>query len=328
MKKINWDELYRKNAPLLVGVCRRYTSNEAVALDLVQDTFVTAMNKIEDYKGKGNIEGWIRRIAVNKALMYLRSLKTSEILSEKIVSNVQNETGMETPVHHVRYAIEKASFTTGELLAVIDALPTHHKTVFNLHVIDGYKHKQIAQLLGISPGTSKSHLARARKKAQELLYSRALEKGPEEKRKNSLVFLLLLLPNRIDSIFRKGFRSYELPVNPFPQMGNSSGNSIVKQGITLTGKLVISGIVASFFVAGFFIVRLDFSNEALPEKQELLTGIDTVLNIEKQVLLPAETVSAENVTTDAAGKNTVAPVIVKKQIVIHDTIRLERPAEN
>ncbi|MBN1925774.1 MAG: sigma-70 family RNA polymerase sigma factor [Prolixibacteraceae bacterium] len=328
MKKINWDELYRKNAPLLVGVCRRYTGSEAVARDLVQDTFVAAMNKIEDYKGIGNIDGWIRRIAVNKALMYLRRLKTNEVLSEKIVSNVQNETGMETPVHHVRYVIEKASFTTGELLAVIDALPTHHKTVFNLHLIDGYKHKQISQMLGISPGTSKSHLARARKKAQELLYARAMEKDPEEKRRNLIFILLFLFPNRIDSIFRKGFRGYELPANTFPQIGNSIGNTIVRQGITLTGKLIISGIVASFLAAGFFIVLPNFSNKALPEKQELLVDIDTVLNVDKQALLPEETVSAKNVITDSAGKNTVAPVIVKKQIVIHDTIRLERPIEN
>jgi RNA polymerase sigma factor (sigma-70 family) len=328
LKEINWGELYRKNAPLLVGVCRRYTGNEAVARDLVQDTFVTAMNKIDDYKGIGNIEGWIRRIAVNKALMYLRSMKTNEILSEKIVSNVQNETGMETPVHHVRYAIEKASFTTGELLAVIDALPTHHKTVFNLHVIDGYKHKQIAQLLGISPGTSKSHLARARKKAQELLYKRALEKGPEEKKRNWLYVLLLLLPNRIDSIFRKGFRHYEIPAKPFPLLGNSFGNTIVQQGMTLTGKLIISGIAASFLVAGFFIVRPYFSNEAPPEEQELSVVADSIVNVEEQALLPAGTVSPEIITTDTAGKNVVAPVIVKKQIVIHDTIRLERPAEN
>lgn len=326
MKKINWDGLYRTNAPFLTGMCRRYTGDEAVARDLVQDTFVTAIEKIEEYKGKGSIEGWIRKIAVNKALMYLRSLKFNEIPADKIYQSVKSEIKMETSENKIRYAIEEASFTTGELLEVIDVLPLHHKTVFNLYVIDGYKHKQIAQLLGISQGTSKSHLARARKKAQELLYARALEKEPEERRRYRLFFLLFLFPNRIDSLFRKKFKDYKLAASPPAPVDIVSPVLHIQKGTTLVGKAIICcSVVATFFAGGFFISRYVKNNQPAREGLPVVISpfnADTIAGNEIDTTANTETVPADTLTETKAEE---APVIIQKTIVIRDTVYLEKP---
>ncbi|HPR31311.1 MAG TPA: sigma-70 family RNA polymerase sigma factor [Prolixibacteraceae bacterium] len=325
MKRINWDELYRRNAPRLIGICRRYTGDEALARDLVHDTFVTAMEKIADYKGKGSLEAWIRKIAVNHALMFLRKQSTKRITSDNLSHAGEIENEMDTPVRKIQYAIEEASFTTGELLTVIDALPLHHKAVFNLYVIDGYKHKQIAEMLGISPGTSKSHLARARKKAQELLYERALEKEPEEKQRKRMLALFLLLPNRIDRLFRQGFRRFEIPSVSVSSLGPPMADTFIQQGLTFAGKLLLSGVAASFITAGFFVARPYLFNKTPIGKPKSVVVTDSLQRIKTPSLSPTKTDSLDLILQENAPPNKQETVIIKKQIVIHDTILLEKP---
>ena len=201
-----WEKIYLENAPKLIGVCRRYVVNPELAEDLVHDAFLKAIDKQSTYKGKGNFEGWLRQIVVNTALMYLRNEKTHKErriveINEKIdfAETTENESG--------KSIIDEAQFTDNDLLEAIDALPLHHKMVFNLYVIDNFSHKQIAQQLNISEGTSKSHLARARKKVQHILYKKAtLQK--KEKALIAVLFPALVKANPIDSLFKSRMRDF------------------------------------------------------------------------------------------------------------------------
>lgn len=169
----NWDVIYKNNASKLLGVCRRYIKDEQLAEDLMHNAFITAMNKISTYSGIGAFEGWLRKIVVNTVLLYLRDSKKMQFSDNEPLEN-QSDTELESDVDETqKKVIEDAGFSQQELLEIVDLLPIHHKTVFNMYVIDGYTHNEIGEMLKISGGTSKSHLARARKKIQQLLFEKA-----------------------------------------------------------------------------------------------------------------------------------------------------------
>ena len=141
-----WDTIYKNNASKMLGVCRRYVKDNQQAEDLMHNAFMTAMSKVDTYSGKGLFEGWLRRIAVNTALMFLRNNKKSAVSENEQIENYSE------PVQEVgcseetqRNIIEEAGFNKQELLEVVDLLPDHHKMVFNLYVIDGYSHKEIGK---------------------------------------------------------------------------------------------------------------------------------------------------------------------------------------
>lgn len=169
----NWDVIYKNNASKLLGVCRRYIKDEQLAEDLMHNAFITAINKISSYSGVGAFEGWLRKIVVNTVLLYLRDSKKMQFSDNEPLEN-QSDTEAESDAEQTqKRVIEEAGFSQQELLEIVDELPVHHKTVFNLYVIDGYTHNEIGEMLKISGGTSKSHLARARKKIQQLLFEKA-----------------------------------------------------------------------------------------------------------------------------------------------------------
>ncbi|OYU85561.1 MAG: hypothetical protein CFE24_01265 [Flavobacterium sp. BFFFF2] len=210
----NWSEIYTKNAPKLIGVSRRYVKNSDVAEDLVHDAFETAMLKVETFKGLGAFEGWLYKIVVFISLDYVKNQSViayyenedSRILDEPVAMTTQNVTQMERLLN--------ASFSQEELLQVIDLLPDQHRTVFNMYVIDGFSHQQIADSLNIQIGTSKSHLSRARKKIHELLLELVAkrEKGSEKKRRWILFFWLWLgLGDRMLGFsFKQSFSDYTI----------------------------------------------------------------------------------------------------------------------
>jgi RNA polymerase sigma factor (sigma-70 family) len=325
LKQINWDELFRKNAAQLKGLCRRYVGDADVAEDLVQDTFITAIDKVSGYKATGSLEGWIRKIAINKSLMYIREKQLNYVPEEVLSSQSEQETEMENSKNKIRFAIEKASFSSDELLSVIDCLPVNHKVAFNLYVLDGYSHNQIAEMMNISTGTSKSNLARARKKAQELLYRKAIQKQPAENYRRSALLLLLFQPNYIDQLFRKGLKGYQLVTNPPGIPISTAPSTIIKWGATLTGKIVTYGIITASIAGGcFFYNSFEKPVSSTPnsEPAEMIVPIDTIktqradyLNIEIQkstVTTPVKPIKKE-------------PVVIRKTIIKHDTVRLEKP---
>ena len=143
------EQLYRLYGSKLFSICLKYSNNYASAEDTLQDAFITIFDKIEQYKNKGSIEGWIKRITVNTALQKYRKQKVFEIIGEEQIEEVEVE-------------IDEDEVSLDYLLEIIQQLPDRYRLVFNLYVLDGYSHKEIAEMLNISDGTSKSNLARAR----------------------------------------------------------------------------------------------------------------------------------------------------------------------
>jgi len=142
-------ELYQLFSSKLFSLCLKYSRNYAEAEDNLQDTFVTIFKKISQYKNKGSFEGWIKRIAINTALQCYRNKGVFEIVNEDLIEDVVLE-------------IDDDEITIEYLLKIIQELPDRYRLVFNLYVLDGYSHKDIAGLLKITTGTSKSNLSRAR----------------------------------------------------------------------------------------------------------------------------------------------------------------------
>ncbi len=142
-------ELYHLFSGKLFSVCLKYSRNYAEAEDNLQDTFVTIFNKISQYKGSGSFEGWLKRIAINTALQRYRKQDVFEIINEDQIEDVEiNTNNDDIPLEF--------------LLECIQKLPDRYRLVFNLYVMDDYSHKDIAKMLSITAGTSKSNLARAR----------------------------------------------------------------------------------------------------------------------------------------------------------------------
>ena len=170
--------IFEKYAPELLAVCLRYMKDRAKAEDVMQDAFVTIFSKIKQYEGKGSFEGWMKKITLNTALTQLRKDK-KEIISDNFDLYEGEEKIKEEKEFNpkdIQSIIEKAKFKQFEIIDILNELPDGFRTVFNLYVIEGMKHKEIAEELGISVGTSKSQLMRARTKLKKILYKKALIK--------------------------------------------------------------------------------------------------------------------------------------------------------
>ena len=143
------EKLYRLYAAKLFGVCLKYSSSRQEAEDNLQDGFVTIFEKISQYKNEGSFEGWMKRILINTALQKHRQQKVYDITNEDYLQQEEIE-------------VETEELSVDFLLECVQSLPDRYRQVFNLYVMDGHSHKEIAELLKISEGTSKSNLARAR----------------------------------------------------------------------------------------------------------------------------------------------------------------------
>lgn len=150
--------LYDLHADLMLGICLRYMGSRDKAQDVLQDGFIRVFSKLDTYKGEGALGAWIRRIMVNTALEHLRKLKKHE---------------MATDFQDAAYLVPDQEQTISglsakEIMAIIQKLPTGYRTVLNLYAVEGYSHKEIAEQLDISEGTSKSQYSRAKALLQKM----------------------------------------------------------------------------------------------------------------------------------------------------------------
>jgi len=143
------EKLYRMYAGKLFGLCLKYSNNYQQAEDNLQDGFITIFNKINQYEDKGSFEGWMKRIVINTTLQKHRKEKYFEIINENLLEDPEVE-------------IDDEEISTDFLLESIQELPERYRQIFNLYALDGFSHKEIAEMLNISVGSSKSNLARAR----------------------------------------------------------------------------------------------------------------------------------------------------------------------
>ncbi len=149
--------LWKRYAPTMMSICLRYLRNRATAEDVLVHAMYKVMTKIDSYSGTGSFEGWMKRIVINESLMELRRNKNHQLTLSIDDIYEEPEVAFED---HLEYE---------EVLALLNDLPLGYRTVFNLYVIEGYKHREIAEQLGISINTSKSQLILARRRLQSLV---------------------------------------------------------------------------------------------------------------------------------------------------------------
>jgi RNA polymerase sigma-70 factor (ECF subfamily) len=147
---------------MALGVCRRFIADPMAAEDVLMEGFFKVLTKIGSFQGVGSLEGWIRRIMVNESLMHLRrhnELKFAQDLGPDVVLRAEDPSVLD-------------ELGARDILGMLDRMPAGYRTVFSLYVLEGYKHREIAELLGISINTSKSQLILARQRMEELLRTR------------------------------------------------------------------------------------------------------------------------------------------------------------
>ncbi|BAU52281.1 RNA polymerase sigma factor [Mucilaginibacter gotjawali] len=144
--------LYKQFASKMLGVCFRYATDKMEAEDMLQNGFIKVFQKLADYRGEGSFEGWIRRIMVHSSIEYYR--KHHKMMQVVDIEEAGSETSS-NPLATAKLAAE-------DLLMLIRQLSPGYRIVFNLYAIEGYSHKEIAAIAGITEGASKSQLSRAR----------------------------------------------------------------------------------------------------------------------------------------------------------------------
>jgi RNA polymerase sigma factor (sigma-70 family) len=148
-------QLYDKYSAKMYAVCMRYMGNADDAQDILQDGFIKVYKNLDKFRGEGSFEGWMRRIMANTAIEQLRKKKLNFSTADK-----EDQLEYKAPG-----AVDNLS--EKDLLKIVSELSPGYRTVFNMYVVEGFGHKDIGDILGISEGTSKSQLARARMILQE-----------------------------------------------------------------------------------------------------------------------------------------------------------------
>jgi len=152
------EELYRRFAPKMYAVCLRYAGNAEEAEDILQEGFIKIFKKISSFRSEGSFEGWIRRIFVNTSIEHFRRKIYLQPISE------QEENTLEGKSLSILDKLAER-----DIIQLVQQLSPGYRTVFNMYVVEGYTHKEIGEMLGISEGTSKSQLSRAKVILQDLV---------------------------------------------------------------------------------------------------------------------------------------------------------------
>jgi RNA polymerase sigma-70 factor (ECF subfamily) len=168
-------QLYDAYAPQMLGICYRYTKNMDEASDVLQEGFVKVFRNLHQWKQDGELGAWIRRIMVNTALNWLRDNRKMKWATEQEIPEAQDASDVVTPLQQLQ---------AKQLADLIRKLPPGFQTIFNLHAIEGYTHVEIAQMLGIGEGTSRSQYMRARHQLAEWILILAQENELQYARKS------------------------------------------------------------------------------------------------------------------------------------------------
>jgi RNA polymerase sigma-70 factor (ECF subfamily) len=149
-------QIYSKFAPKMLSVCRQYIKDVHLAEDIMITAFMKVFTNLKNFEYKGSFEGWIRRIMINECISYIRVQKKVKFIEEEYYVEE-------------RHNYIESQFAVEDIQFLIDSLPEGYKMVFNLYCIEGFKHQEIATMLNINEGTSKSQLSHARKMLQDTI---------------------------------------------------------------------------------------------------------------------------------------------------------------
>lgn len=152
------EELYRRFSPRMYAVCLRYAGNAEEAQDILQEGFIKVFKKLNSFRSEGSFEGWVRRIFVNTAIEHFRRKKYLMPVTEREENTIEG-----------KYLSVLNNLAAADIMALVQELSPGYRTVFNLYVVEGYSHKEIGDILGISEGTSKSQLSRAKVILQDMV---------------------------------------------------------------------------------------------------------------------------------------------------------------
>ena len=159
--------LYEMFSPRLLAVCLRYTKNRMEAEDYLHESFIKIFDKRGQFENKGSLEGWMRRVTVNTILESFRKTSKYQFVDESgitIVADIEEADDLDEP-----------AMGLGEIYELVEQLPERYKLVFKLYILERYTHEEISKQLGISVGTSKSNLARARQWLQKRIVKKKAE---------------------------------------------------------------------------------------------------------------------------------------------------------
>ena len=313
-----WTKAYNRNISKLTGACYRYVADRQLAEDLAHDAFMSAMEKSDSFRGTGEFDAWLRRIAVNTALQHLRT-QAAQQLYENILIDDEMDSNDNLNI------IAQADFSQEELLAAVNQLPEHHRLVFNMYVIDGYSHAQIAEELNISENTSKSHLMRARKRLQEIL----TEEAQHKRRRRA--WLLFFIPRRegfIDKLYQQSFSNFS--VAPATTAASHAINFGAAAGhVTVGSTAAVTTAVATATVAagvGVGAVVMDTDETPVSEPEPIVISTDSVAN--QPDTIPADTLNLTDTLVNLPPapepkvvkekpKEEKKTVVVKKKVIRH-----------
>lgn len=152
------EELYRRFSPRMYAVCLRYAGSSEEAEDILQEGFIKIFKKLTSFRGEGSFEGWIRRIFVNTAIEHFRRKRYLQPVTEKEENTIEGN-----------FLSVLDNLAERDILDLVKQLSPGYRTVFNMYVVEGYTHKEIGDMLGISEGTSKSQLSRAKVILQDMV---------------------------------------------------------------------------------------------------------------------------------------------------------------
>lgn len=262
--------LYQTYAPVLLGVCSRYFQDKEKAEDAMHESMIIIFSKITQYRNEGSFEGWLKRITINKCIEIIRKEKW---FSE--IDNLQNEPiETEEEILSTKDKILNSGLSQTDILNALQELPDGFRTVFNLYAIEGLKHKEIAQMLGISEGTSKSQLNRAREKLQKLLISKCEAQTKEKEERVTILAGLFIMNNDshsyLDQWMKSSLESIQVtPANVrpleemIPNVASQAQTGFLNRLFNNWSGLhtIITASISSILVVGIFVMA------NLPEKE-------------------------------------------------------------
>lgn len=338
-----WEKQYRRNISRIFGICYLYTGDYSVAEDIAQDVFVKAMEKFHTIRAVLSFDSWLKRIAVNQCVDYLRQKPNFVPLPSEIADEITttDETLWWT-----------TDITEEELLDTIKQLPELQRTVFNLFAIEGYTHRRIAALLDITVPYSKQLHRRARVRLNKILSDKHIEKE-KLKKGLSMAFLLSLMKKvnsnsrRIDRLYRSRFASFRM--EPTHTLATSEirhaaeAASPSKIGAVIAAHKTIVILVAATSVAGgaasWQVVQNKPIGLSVGNEPPLVETIDTSLlhnNTTSDTIAGIQHFVSQQTDTDSLGEVEVAhttpqkiaspqapsPTVVTKKVTVHKTVTI------
>ncbi|OCA79071.1 hypothetical protein BBH99_06755 [Chryseobacterium contaminans] len=265
IKSNDWQKIYRMHSPKLLGICRRYIQDIHTAEDILQDSFITAIQNIHQLKDEKMLFAWLKKIVINNALQYLRKSNKEIFIADDFSELTDKSFVMNTPeekAHVLTY-----DFTQEELLSSIDSLPNHHKLVFNLYFIENYSHAEIANELGITVNTSKSHLLRAKKAVQNYLLNKVQPDTPKNRKKLTQLLVFFGFCSLLwGQTFRSKFSDFSVhssKILEIPKQLTAQSYAVPSGAECITkktGMIITGSAISTIILVSAFIFQLNYNS--------------------------------------------------------------------